>query len=46
MPGEVLDELDRLRQQVAELADRVEFTERLLASPRSPQDAVRPAVPS
>ena len=46
LPGEVLDELDRLRQQVAELAERVDFAERLLASPRPPQDTVRPAVPS
>ena len=44
--SEVLDELDQLRQQVAELAERVEFTERLLAAPRPPQDVVRPAVPS
>jgi hypothetical protein len=46
VPTEVLDELDQLRQQVADLAERVEFAERLLASPRSPQDAIRPAVPS
>lgn len=46
MPAEVLDELDRLRQQVTDLAERVEFTERLLASPRPAQDAVRPSVPS
>jgi hypothetical protein len=31
LPGEVLDELDALRRQVAELAERVDFTERLLA---------------
>lgn len=30
----VYDELDALRRQVAELAERVEFTERLLAAPR------------
>ena len=46
MPAEVLDELDQLRQQVAELAERVDFAERLLASPRPAQDAVRPSVPS
>ena len=46
VPSEVLDELDQLRQQVAELAERVEFTERLLASPRPAPDADRPAVPS
>jgi hypothetical protein len=37
MPAEVLDELDSLRQQVAELAERVDFAERLLASPRADQ---------
>jgi hypothetical protein len=37
MSGEVLDELDALRQQVAELAERVDFAERLLASPRADQ---------
>jgi hypothetical protein len=30
----VLDELDALRREVAELSERVDFTERLLASPR------------
>lgn len=35
MPAEVLDELDALRHQVAELAERVDFAERLLASPHS-----------
>jgi hypothetical protein len=33
-PAEVMDELDLLRQQVAELTERVEFAERLLAGPR------------
>jgi hypothetical protein len=46
VPAEVLDELDELRRQVAELAERVDFTERLLANPRAAQDADRPAVPS
>jgi hypothetical protein len=46
LPAEVMDELELLRQQVAELAERVDFTERLLASPRPEQDAHRPAVPS
>jgi hypothetical protein len=32
---EVLDELSALRAEVAELAERVDFTERLLADPRS-----------
>jgi hypothetical protein len=31
---EVLDELDLLRHQLADLAERVDFAERLLASPR------------
>lgn len=31
LPDEVLDELDRLRQEVSELSERVDFTERLLA---------------
>lgn len=31
--GAILDELDQLRQEVAELTDRVEFAERLLADP-------------
>jgi TM2 domain-containing membrane protein YozV len=31
---QVLDELDALRAEVAELAERVDFTERLLANPR------------
>jgi hypothetical protein len=44
--AEVMDELDQLRQQVAELAERVDFAERLLAAPRSDQDSVRPGFPS
>jgi hypothetical protein len=31
--GAILDELDQLRQEVADLTDRVEFAERLLADP-------------
>jgi TM2 domain-containing membrane protein YozV len=46
MPAEVMDELDLLRQQVAELAERVDFAERLLASPRPEKDTVRPTFPS
>jgi TM2 domain len=42
MPAEVLDELDALRRQVAELAERVDFTERVLASPRPEPDSTRP----
>ena len=46
VPAEVLDELDVLRRQVAELAERVDFTERLLASPRPDRDAARPTIRS
>jgi hypothetical protein len=33
MPAEVMEELEALRTEVAELADRVDFTERLLTRP-------------
>ena len=46
LPSEVLEELDVLRHQVAELAERVDFAERLLARPRPEQNAVRPTIPS
>jgi len=46
VPAEVLDELDLLRHQVAELAERVDFAERLLAGPRADRDVVRPTTPS
>jgi TM2 domain-containing membrane protein YozV len=36
VPQEVLDELASLRFEVAELAERMDFAERLLAQPRSP----------
>ena len=42
-PAEVLDELDRSASQVSELAERVDFAERLLASPRPAR--TRPPVP-
>ena len=47
-PGtaEVLEELDQLRQQVAELAERVDFAERLLAAPRGSVGATSPIAPS
>jgi hypothetical protein len=32
---EMLQELEQLRREVAELAERVDFTERLLAKPRA-----------
>jgi TM2 domain-containing membrane protein YozV len=34
IPAEVIEELSALRSEVAELAERVDFTERLLANPR------------
>ena len=34
LPGEVLDEVRALRGEVAELAERLDFAERLLAGPR------------
>lgn len=34
LPGEVLDELHQLRHEVSELADRLDFAERLLSAPR------------
>jgi len=46
LPTEILDELDLLRHQVAELAERVDFTERLLARPRPESDAARTAASS
>jgi hypothetical protein len=44
LPGQVMDELDLLRHQVAELAERVDFAERLLATPRQDKDTLRPGV--
>ena len=35
LPGEVLEELSALRSEVAELAERLDFAERLLADSRS-----------
>jgi TM2 domain-containing membrane protein YozV len=46
LPSEVIEELDLLRHQVAELAERVDFTERLLASARTEKDALRPGLSS
>jgi TM2 domain-containing membrane protein YozV len=43
LTSEVLDEIDTLRRQVAELAERVDFTERVLAAPRSEPADTRPA---
>lgn len=43
LTAEVFDELAALRSEVAELAERLDFTERLLAQPRTPEDQSRPA---
>lgn len=42
VPAEVLEELDALRREVGELAERVDFTERLLAQPHEAQPVTRP----
>ena len=39
IPEQVLDELYALRAEVAELSERVDFTERLLAQPRREREA-------
>ena len=41
---EVLEELLALRSEVAELAERMDFTERLLARPRSEEDRASPSL--
>ena len=38
LTGDVLDEIDQLRAEVAELAERVDFTERLLTRARQPDE--------
>lgn len=40
VPQELMDEIESLRQEVSELAERLDFTERLLADPTR-----RPAAP-
>ncbi len=42
VPAEVLEELDALRREVAELGERVDFTERLLARPTEAEPVSRP----
>lgn len=42
VPAEVLDELEALRHEVAELAERMDFTERLLARPVDAEPVSRP----
>jgi len=44
LSAQVMDELDLLRHQVAELAERVDFAERLLATPRHDKDTLRPGM--
>ncbi|MGH7498604.1 MAG: TM2 domain-containing protein [Gemmatimonadales bacterium] len=44
--SEVLNELDALRSEVAELSERLDFAERLLAQPRDAVDAPRPIRPA
>ena len=39
---EVVEELLALRSEMAELAERVDFTERLLARPRAEEDGPSP----
>jgi TM2 domain-containing membrane protein YozV len=44
IPQEILDELSALRSEVSELAERVDFTERLLAQPRPVEDRSYPSL--
>jgi TM2 domain-containing membrane protein YozV len=44
MSEEVLEELSALRAEVAELAERLDFAERLLSQPRSQEDQARPTL--
>jgi TM2 domain-containing membrane protein YozV len=41
LSAEVMEELSALRSEVAELAERLDFAERLLASPRQDEDQPR-----
>jgi TM2 domain-containing membrane protein YozV len=43
---QVLEEVDALRAEVAELSERLDFAERLLAQPRGEEAAARPIRPS
>jgi hypothetical protein len=43
---EILEELSVLRNELAELAERVDFAERLLAQPRPAEDQPRPILKS
>jgi TM2 domain-containing membrane protein YozV len=44
LPAEVFEELSALRSEVAELAERLDFAERLLAQPRTSEDQPRPTL--
>jgi hypothetical protein len=46
LTAEVLEAIDALRAQVTELAERVEFAERLLASPRPQPGPGRSTIPT
>ncbi len=46
LPQQVFDEIDALRAEVAELSERLDFAERLLAQPRADESAVRPSRPA
>jgi hypothetical protein len=46
LSAEVLEELSTLRSEVAELAERLDFAERLLAHPRPAEDQPRSTPPS
>jgi hypothetical protein len=46
LPAEVLDELSYLRSEVAELSERLDFAERLLAQPHPAEDQPRSTFPS
>jgi hypothetical protein len=46
VPAEVLAELSTLRSEVAELAERLDFAERLLASPQSARAESRSRQPT
>ena len=44
LPSQVFDELDELRTQVAELAERLDFAERLLARPSASETLPGPTL--
>ncbi|MEO7986932.1 MAG: TM2 domain-containing protein [Gemmatimonadales bacterium] len=46
LPQEVFDEIDALRSEVAELAERLDFTERLLVQPNDDVTVHPPSRPS